>query len=86
LGRDTNASDIFVMRDLIVVARHMWTAPNRKHFFGASNDLVGCGHMSGLLARSICPLALMKSDDRDPYQSTELFAHVAWRVIPDLRW
>jgi hypothetical protein len=28
--------------------RHMWTALHGKHFFGASNDLVGCGHMSGL--------------------------------------
>src|ERR1035437_7101558 len=65
---------------------HMWTAPNSKCFFGSSNDLVSCGHMPGLLMRSICPLALMKSDDRDPYQSNELFAHVAWRVIPDLRW
>jgi hypothetical protein len=36
--------------------------------FFASNDLVGCGHMSGLFARSIFPLALMLSDDRDPYQ------------------
>src|ERR1700730_7364157 len=27
---------------------HMWTALHGKHFFGASNDLVGCGHMSGL--------------------------------------
>jgi hypothetical protein len=41
----------------------------------ALNDFVGCGHMSGLLTRSICPLAPMKSDDREPYQSGELFAH-----------
>jgi hypothetical protein len=41
----------------------------------ASNDLVGCGHMSGLSMRSICPLALMKSDDHDPDHSDELFAH-----------
>jgi hypothetical protein len=31
----------------------MWTAPDGKHFLDASNDLVGCGHMSGLLVRSI---------------------------------
>ncbi|MGO9234945.1 MAG: hypothetical protein ACLP4V_13045, partial [Methylocella sp.] len=41
---------------------HMWTALHGKHYFGASNDLVGCGHMSGLSMRSICPLALMESD------------------------
>ena len=38
----------------------MWTALHGKHYFGASNDLVGCGHMSGLSMRSICPLALME--------------------------
>jgi len=37
-----------------------------KHYFGASNDLVDCGHMSGLSMRSICPLALMESDYQDP--------------------
>jgi hypothetical protein len=36
-------------------------------FFFALNGLVGCGHMSGLVARRICPLALMKSDDQNPY-------------------
>jgi hypothetical protein len=46
--------------------------PDGKRFFGDSNDLVGSGHMSGLLVRSICPLALMKSDDQDPYQDDEL--------------
>ena len=64
---------------------HMWTAPWQA-LFGVSNDLVGCGHMSGLLTRSICPLALMKSDDRDPYQVYELFAHDLWRGVPGLRW
>jgi hypothetical protein len=63
----------------------MWTASWQALFY-ASNDLVGYGHMSGLFVRGIYPLALMKSDDREPYQSDELFAHVAWRVIPDLRW
>lgn len=46
-------------------------------FLGTSNDLVGCGHMSGLFARSVCPLALMKSDDEDPYQDCELLGLVA---------
>jgi hypothetical protein len=40
--------------------------PPWQALFSASNDLVGCGHMSGLLARSMCPLALMRSDDQDP--------------------
>ena len=35
--------------------------------FFALNDLVGCGHMSGLSVRRIRPLALMKSDALDPY-------------------
>src|SRR5208337_4900944 len=64
----------------------MWTALHGKHYFGASNDLVGCGHMSGLSMRSICPLTLMESDDRDPYHVNELYAHGSWRVVPDLRW
>jgi hypothetical protein len=29
----------------------MWTAPIGKAFFDALNDLVGFGHMSGLLMR-----------------------------------
>src|ERR1700731_4755749 len=40
--------------------------------FFVLNGLVGCGHMSGLVARRICPLALMKSDDQNPYQICEL--------------
>ena len=31
------------------LACHMWTAAPGKHFFGVANDLVGCGHMSGLI-------------------------------------
>src|ERR1019366_2988756 len=61
--------------------------PQWQALFGALNDLIGCGHMSGLLMRSICPLALMKSDDLDPYHHrSELFAHDGLRVIPGLRW
>jgi hypothetical protein len=56
----------------------MWTASWQALFF-ALNGLVGCGHISGLVARRICPLALMKSDDRNPYQICELQAHVSWR-------
>ena len=54
-------------------------------FFDVSNDMVGCGHMSGLSARSKCPLALMKSDDWEPYQPSELYAHVVQQVVPGLR-
>jgi hypothetical protein len=49
--------------------------------FFALNGLVGCGHMSGLVARRICPLALMKSDDRNPYQICELQTHVSQQVV-----
>lgn len=44
--------------------------------------MIGCGHMSGLLVRRMCPLALMKSDDRVPYQRGELCAHDIKRVVP----
>ena len=54
--------------------------------FFALNGLVGCGHMSGLVARRICPLALMKSDDQNPYQICELQAHVSQQVVFGLRW
>ena len=70
---------------LITPESHMWTALPGKHFFGALNDLVGCGHMSGLFLRSIYPLALMKSDGRDPYQQCELSARERQRVVPGLR-
>jgi hypothetical protein len=50
------------------------------------NGLVGCGHMSGLVARRICPLALMKSDDQNPYQICELQAHVSQQTVFGLRW
>src|SRR3984893_18513984 len=52
--------------------------------FFALNGLVGCAHMSGLVARRICPLALMKSDDQNPYQICELQAHVSH--VFGLRW
>jgi hypothetical protein len=54
--------------------------------FFALNGLVGCGHMSGLVARRICPLALMKADDQNPYQICELQAHVSQQVVFGLRW
>ncbi len=37
--------------------------------------------MSGLVAPRICPLALMKSNDRNPYQIGELQAHVSQQVV-----
>src|ERR1019366_7165067 len=69
------------VKPYVICGRPQWQA-----FFGASNDLVGCGHMSGLFARSIYPLALMKSDYRDPYQARELYARDKWRGVPGLRW
>ena len=64
---------------------HMWTALPGKPFFDVSNDMIGCGHMSGLSARSKCPLALTKSDDWEPYQQCELSARERRRVVPGLR-
>jgi hypothetical protein len=52
--------------------RHMWTAPIGKPFFDVTNDLVCCGHMSGLFGADLWPLALMISDGRGPYHSGEL--------------
>jgi hypothetical protein len=49
--------------------------PGWQAFFGVLNSLVGCGHMSGLLARRIWPLALMKSDGLGPDHCGELCAH-----------
>jgi hypothetical protein len=38
----------------------------RQAVFDDESGLVGFGHMSGLLARRFCPLALMKSDGLGP--------------------
>ena len=43
-----------------------------KRFFDIANGRGGCGHMSGLLARSSSPLALMRSDGEGSYQRHEL--------------
>ena len=53
--------------------------------FFALNDLVGCGHMSGLSVRHIRPLALMKSDALDPYHWSELCAHAQRQGVPGIR-
>jgi hypothetical protein len=42
--------------------------------FDALNELVGCAHMSGLFARRLFPLALMKSDDLGSDHAGELIA------------
>jgi hypothetical protein len=57
--------------------------PQWQALFDASNDLVGCGHMSGLLVRSVYPLALMKSDDRGSHQECELRGSHDW---PGFSW
>ena len=46
--------------------------PLASLFFDVVNDLVCCGHMSGLLVRTDGPLALMISDGRGPYHCGEL--------------
>jgi hypothetical protein len=46
--------------------------PHWQAFFDVVNDLVCCGHMSGLLVRTDGPLALMISDGRGPYHCGEL--------------
>src|ERR1019366_2135393 len=43
-------------------------------FLDVLNGLAACGHMSGLFARKLCPLALMKSDCEGPYQCCGLYA------------
>ena len=42
------------VRQSVICGRPQWQA------LFALNDLVSCGHMSGLSVRSICPRALMK--------------------------
>jgi hypothetical protein len=43
-------------------------APAGKDFDECFGKLVGCSHMSGLCARCLRPLALMKSADWGPNQ------------------
>src|SRR5215467_13368269 len=42
--------------------------------------------MSGLLAQSVSPLALMKSDNQESHQGCELHAHATDWAAPGLRW
>jgi hypothetical protein len=44
---------------------HVWTAPWQQ-LSDVSAALVGCGHVSGLLMRSVWPLTLMLCADRVP--------------------
>jgi hypothetical protein len=62
----------------------MWTAQWQAVFL-VLNDLVGCGHMSGLTMRRIRPRALMKSDDLDPYHWNELYTHARHQGVPGFR-
>ena len=48
---------------------HVWTAPWQE-LSDAAAALVGCGHVSGLFARRIRPLALMLCADRVPIKNT----------------
>jgi hypothetical protein len=63
------------------VASSYVDGPGWQAVFDGVNGLVGCGHMSGLLARRIWPLALMKSDGRGPDHCGELCAHDDSRVV-----
>ena len=42
--------------------------------------------MSGLLAQSVSPPALMKSDNQESHQGCELHAHATDWAAPGLRW
>jgi hypothetical protein len=52
---------VFDFRDL----GYVWTAPWQE-LFDVLQQLVGCGHVSGLLVRQVWPLALMRCADRVP--------------------
>jgi len=48
---------------------HVWTAPLQE-LSDVCAELVGCGHVSGLLMRPMWPLALMLCADRVPIHHT----------------
>src|SRR5215469_1818674 len=71
----------------------MWVRPRLPSIWQDTGDLPricgrphGCGHMSGLLAQSVSPLALMKSDNQESHQGCELHAHATDWAAPGLRW
>jgi hypothetical protein len=53
---------------------HVWTAPVLQAQSLMDFDLTGCGHVSGLLARRVRPLALMKSASRVPFSLSDLMS------------
>ena len=48
-GSERKQRPCVIQRKVTNGYRAMWTAAPGKHFFGVANDLVGCGHMSGLI-------------------------------------
>ena len=71
--------------DILRFSRRAYVDGPMASVFFALNDLVGCGHMSGLSVRHIRPLALMKSDALDPYHWSELCAHAQRQGVPGIR-
>ena len=58
--------------------------PDGKHFFRSERF----GRLRSYvrpIGAELFPLALMKSDDQNPYQVRELCAHSLWRVVPGVR-
>jgi len=61
--------------------------PHGKHFLGASNDLVGCGHMSGLTDAARMSAGLDEVRRPGSLSVERAFQLVvSWRVVPGLRW
>jgi len=62
--------------------------PPASTFFGALNDLVGCVICPASFCASICPRALMKSDDRIPIMdaaSLMFFGGCSWSSVRPCR-
>ena len=59
---------------------HVWTAPWQELSDGL--QLVGCGHVSGLLVRQVWPLALMLCAERVPIESPHLEVRRPKRALP----
>jgi hypothetical protein len=62
---------------------HMWTARWQALF--SVQTIWSAAVICPPIGAELCPLALMKSDDQNPYQVRELCAHSLWRVVPGVR-
>jgi hypothetical protein len=65
--------------------RHMWTAPMASTFLALRTIWSAAVICPAYWCGAYVPLALMKSDDWDPYQAYELYAHDDLQVVPSLR-